>query len=108
MTWPARTGHGTYARYQQHKRSGDHPCDLCRLANNAYTTLYRWTHDGWRGLQRDHQRRRAVAVAELIRRHPVEFGQILHGVPVTEVTRAGYHHFDPSLLQDAVVAGDDS
>lgn len=72
--------HGTYAGYQQHKKTGDMPaCGPCLAANTAYNRARRAR--GGRSMVREQAYNRATAAArqELIRRHLDEYQQLLRG-----------------------------
>lgn len=60
--------HGTYARYQVERRTGQTPCVLCQTARNMYMNAYRRG-----GVQRALQQ----ACTELAAAHPGEFEEIL-------------------------------
>ena len=65
--------HGTYARYQTHRRRNEEPCDACRAANRAYLA-------GWRARNPRNTSRHAEtnyardrAYRALAKLHPAEF-----------------------------------
>lgn len=68
---------GTYAGYARHHRQGEAPCDPCRDAAREYQRAYRATHSGTTDANRRGNRLRWKAMAELRRRHPGEYMDIL-------------------------------
>lgn len=79
--------HGTYGAYQRHKREGTTPCTDCRRANAEYHKQYLASHPAVLDKQGIEQKRRAMALQELARRHDREFMRILQQIERVEVRR---------------------
>jgi hypothetical protein len=79
--------HGTYAGYQRHKREGTTPCTDCLRANAEYRKQYRASHPAARDKQMIAEKRRAMALQELARRHDREFMRILQQIDYVVVRR---------------------
>lgn len=71
------TDHGTKARFEQHKRDQDEPCDLCLHAEALYMREWRARHpDRYQaGLRQIRLRSRAKTI--LAQRHPAELRRIM-------------------------------
>ena len=68
--------HGTYARFQQHKREGEEPCAACRQANADYVREWR-QRPGKADRNRLYNRARGRAQQDLAERHRDEYQALL-------------------------------
>jgi hypothetical protein len=85
VTHPVK--HGTYGGYQWHKHHGVEVCADCKRANADYHQRYRQKTPATLDKQAVGQKRRVMAIQELIRRHQDEFDQILAGIDRVVVKR---------------------
>lgn len=79
--------HGSYAGYQWHKKHGEEACADCLRGNADYHHQWLQKTPTARDKQAVGQKRRIMAIQELIRRHQDEFDQILAGIDPVVVKR---------------------
>lgn len=79
--------HGTYGGYQWHKLHGEEACADCLRGNADYHHQWLQKTPAARDKQAVRQKRRIMAIQELIRRHQDEFDQILAGIDRVVVKR---------------------
>lgn len=67
--------HGTRGGYYAHRRLSERPCDACRAAINEYVQEYRAKKGLGRNRERERIRRKAMA--ELRKRHRAEYEMLV-------------------------------
>lgn len=67
--------HGTRGGYYAHRRLSERPCDACRAAINEYVQEYRAKKGLGRNRERERIRRKAMA--ELRKRHRTEYEMLV-------------------------------
>lgn len=69
--------HGTYARYQQHNRQGETPCDACREAAAQYARDYRARAMPGAVNEKANNRARHRALWRLAQMYPADFNRLV-------------------------------
>jgi hypothetical protein len=79
--------HGSYGGYLRHQRRGEEACADCKRANAVHSQQYREQVPAALDKQAVYQKRRNLAIQELIRRHPDEYREILASIDRVVVKR---------------------
>jgi hypothetical protein len=79
--------HGSYGGYQWHKKHGEEACADCLRSNADYSQQYREKVPATLDKQAVYQKRRLMAIQELIRRHQDEFDRIFADIDRVVVKR---------------------